>query len=63
MVLLGCEFIVAGTFHVPSAGQKPLVFGATAHGVCLLLWGESINSQPIRAVILDTECRATLGGY
>ena len=30
--------MVAGTFHVPSASQKPLVFGATAHGVCLLLF-------------------------
>ena len=29
--------MVAGTFHVPSAIQKPLVFEATAHGVCLLL--------------------------
>jgi hypothetical protein len=24
--------MVAGTFHVPSAIQKPLVFEATAHG-------------------------------
>ena len=31
---------------MPSASQKPLVFGATAHGVCLLLWGDSINSHP-----------------
>ncbi len=29
--------MVAGTFHVPSAIQKPLDFEATAHGVCLLL--------------------------
>ena len=29
--------MVAGTFHMPSAVQKPLVFEATAHGVCLLL--------------------------
>ncbi len=34
---MGYEFVVAGTFHVPSAIQKPLVFEATAHGVCLLL--------------------------
>ena len=30
--------MVAGTFHVPSAIQKTLVFVATAHGVCLLLF-------------------------
>ena len=29
--------MVAGTFHVPSAIQKPLVLVATAHGVSLLL--------------------------
>jgi hypothetical protein len=28
----GYEFMVAGTFHVPSAIRKPLVFEATAHG-------------------------------
>jgi hypothetical protein len=30
--------MVAGTFHVPSATQKPLVFEAKAHGVRLLLF-------------------------
>ena len=30
--------MVAGTFHVPSAIQKPLVFEATAHGVCLFFF-------------------------
>ena len=29
--------MVAGTFHVPSAMKKSLVFGATALGACLLL--------------------------
>ncbi len=37
LLRIGSESIVAGTFHVPSAMQKSLVFEATAHGVCLLL--------------------------
>ena len=44
--------MVVGTFHVPSAIQKPLVFVATAHGMCLLLYRDSKKSQPFRAVIL-----------
>jgi hypothetical protein len=35
---IGCDLMVAGTFHVPSANQKPLVFEPTAHEVCLLLF-------------------------
>lgn len=39
---------------MPSAGQKPLVFGATAHGVCLLLWGSAslALSQGVAKVVL-----------
>jgi hypothetical protein len=33
---------------VPSATHKPLIFAATAHGVCLILCRSSIKSQPRR---------------
>jgi len=46
--------MVAGTFHVPSATQKPLVFVATAHGVCLLLYCDSLVAGH------GSESRATL---
>jgi len=44
VTLSGCDFMVAGTFHVPSAIQKPSVFEATAHSVCMLLSGDSKKS-------------------
>ena len=56
--LRGCDFMVAGTFHVPSAIQKPSVFEATAHGVCLLLSGDSIKSQPLRAIAMGLDLRS-----
>lgn len=53
----GCDFMVAGTFHVPSAVKKTFVFGATALGVCLLLCSDSIKSQPLRERRLRTNRR------
>jgi uncharacterized protein len=54
--------MVAGTFHVPSAIMKPFVFGATAHGVCLLLCSDSIKSQPLREDCVEIETFAKRKG-
>ena len=56
--LRGCDFMVAGTFHVTSAIQKSSVFEATAHGVCLLLSGDSKKSQPLRAIAMGVDLRS-----
>jgi hypothetical protein len=47
--------MVAGTSHVPSAIQKPLVFEATEYGVCLLPFYGIQNSHN-----LDRACRYSL---
>jgi hypothetical protein len=49
--------MVAGTFHVPSAIQKPLVFEATAHGVCLLLFSLRAKvDSGTSAKLLELDC-------
>ena len=48
-------FMVAGTFHVPSAIKKSFVFGATALGVCLLL---CYSTRSVPATLLRHSERA-----
>ena len=52
-VLGGFDLMVAGTFHVPSAIQKPLFFVATGHGT-------GCNPSLTRQVMEITARRATL---